>query len=150
MRASTSAKEVFARALKGAHRFEGRSSPKTWLFSIAIRVAMDDLRKKKKIGLLGMRLKDIPMLPVPSPEELYFQREDLRSVYFGMMKLKRAYRDVLFLRVMEDFSVSETADILNWTATRVNVTLHRAIKKLRLHYGRIEGGEVHATGRRPD
>ncbi|QJD82144.1 RNA polymerase sigma factor [Cohnella herbarum] len=139
--------DVFAKAMKGLHRFEGRSSPKTWLFSIALRVAMDDQRKRKRIGLLGHRLRREQTVSVPTPEEIHFHREDLQSVYVCLMKLKRTYRDVLLLRVMEDFSANETAEILNWTATRVNVTLHRAIKKLRIQYESLEGGGKLATGR---
>jgi len=36
--------ETFLRALKSLHRFEGRSSARTWLLSIARRTVADDLR----------------------------------------------------------------------------------------------------------
>ncbi|GAA2830127.1 sigma-70 family RNA polymerase sigma factor [Kribbella solani] len=38
--------ETFLRALKSLHRFEGRSSARTWLLSIARRTVADDLRRK--------------------------------------------------------------------------------------------------------
>ncbi|WP_020385052.1 sigma-70 family RNA polymerase sigma factor [Kribbella catacumbae] len=38
--------ETFLRALKGLHRFEGRSSARTWLLSIARHTVADDLRRK--------------------------------------------------------------------------------------------------------
>ncbi len=38
--------ETFLRALKSLHRFEGRSSARTWLLSIARRTVADDLRHK--------------------------------------------------------------------------------------------------------
>lgn len=37
--------EVFLRALAGLHRFEGRSSARTWLLSIARRTVVDSLRR---------------------------------------------------------------------------------------------------------
>lgn len=38
--------ETFLRALQSLHRFEGRSSARTWLLSIARRTVADDLRRK--------------------------------------------------------------------------------------------------------
>ncbi|NIK58202.1 sigma-70 family RNA polymerase sigma factor [Kribbella shirazensis] len=38
--------ETFLRALKSLHRFEGRSSARAWLLSIARRTVADDLRRK--------------------------------------------------------------------------------------------------------
>jgi RNA polymerase sigma-70 factor (ECF subfamily) len=38
--------ETFLRALMSLHRFEGRSSARTWLLSIARRTVADDLRRK--------------------------------------------------------------------------------------------------------
>ena len=39
--------EVYVRVLKSYERFEGKSSEKTWLFSIAKNVAIDYFRKKQ-------------------------------------------------------------------------------------------------------
>ena len=39
--------EVYIRVFKSYHRFEGKSSEKTWLFSIARNVAIDFFRKQK-------------------------------------------------------------------------------------------------------
>ena len=38
--------ETFLRALQSLHRFEGRSSARTWLLSIARRTVADDLRRR--------------------------------------------------------------------------------------------------------
>jgi RNA polymerase sigma-70 factor (ECF subfamily) len=38
--------ETFLRALRSLHRFEGRSSARTWLLAIARRTVADDLRRK--------------------------------------------------------------------------------------------------------
>jgi RNA polymerase sigma-70 factor, ECF subfamily len=42
--------ECFMKALKGIHKFEGKSDPKTWLVSIARRVAIDHHRGKRKLN----------------------------------------------------------------------------------------------------
>jgi RNA polymerase sigma-70 factor (ECF subfamily) len=45
--------------------------------------------------------------------------------------LKRDYKEVIILRKIQGMSVSETAEILKWTESKVTITLHRAVTKLR-------------------
>jgi RNA polymerase sigma-70 factor (ECF subfamily) len=60
--------ETFLRALPALARFEGRSSLRTWLLSIARRVCADHLRTKQRRGLvlvgqdtdLGELVRDVP------------------------------------------------------------------------------------------
>jgi RNA polymerase sigma-70 factor (ECF subfamily) len=60
--------ETYLRALPALARFEGRSSLRTWLLSIARRVCADHLRSKKRRGLvlvgpdtdLGELVRDVP------------------------------------------------------------------------------------------
>jgi RNA polymerase sigma-70 factor, ECF subfamily len=131
--------DVFIKALKGLPNFEGKAGPKTWLFAIARNVAIDYERKKKITGLLSIRLmkdrKDGQAL-----DESFLLREDLEKVYRIVRKLKRSFKEVLFYRIFEDFSIAETAEILGWTTSKVNVTLHRAIKIVREKYLQNEGG----------
>jgi len=133
--------EVFLKALRGIDRYEGRASPRTWLFSIARHVAIDHERKETVRRLLFSRLaKDAPEPSRTEVDELFLQREDLRTAYRLIRKLKRSYRDVLLLRVLHEFTVEETAELLKWSKSRVNVTLHRALRKLRELYAKHEGG----------
>jgi RNA polymerase sigma-70 factor, ECF subfamily len=124
--------DVFIKALKGLPNFEGRAGPKTWLFAIARNVAIDFERKKKISRLLSIRLmKEWKYDPT---QDEFSLREDLENVYRIVRKLKRNFKEVIFYRIFEDFYVAETAEILGWTTTRVNVTLHRAIKIVREKY----------------
>ncbi len=140
-RAEDLVQDVFVRALKGSRKFQGRSNPKTWLISIARRVAIDDYRKRRRSRLLPLRLLGERKAPQSTPEELAIHRQDVADMYRTVMKLKRTYRDVLFLRVMQQLSAAETAEVLGWTTAQVDVTLHRAIRKARSIYGELEGGE---------
>lgn len=45
--------------------------------------------------------------------------------------MKQSYREVIVFRALMDMSVKDTADALGWTAVRVNVTYHRALKLIR-------------------
>ncbi len=136
--------DVFVKALQGSRDFHGRSSPKTWLFSIARRVAIDEQRKRRRSLLLPSRLIGERKVSVATPEEMAIHRQDVADVYRAIMKLKRSYRDVLLLRIMQQLSAAETAEVLGWTSARVDVTLHRAIRKARGIHGALEGGEDYA------
>ena len=47
--------EVFIRAIKGFDTFQKKSSPKTWLFSIARHVGIDEIRKRKRLRMKQMK-----------------------------------------------------------------------------------------------
>ncbi|WP_078556049.1 RNA polymerase sigma factor [Bacillus alkalicellulosilyticus] len=58
--------EVFIRLVDSIHKFKGRSSLKTWIFSIARNVAIDYVRKQKKQLFLKALKKYKPTFSVPS------------------------------------------------------------------------------------
>lgn len=122
--------EVFIKALKGAQKFKGLSTPKTWLFTIARNIASDYYRKKGHLKLMPYDVLENSPCEDAFDAKLEFD-EDMHEIYTALKKLKKSYRDVVILRGIRDLSPSETAEILNWNETRVNVTLHRALKALR-------------------
>lgn len=67
--------------------------------------------------------------------------EQLQEVYQTMNQLKRTYREVLILSLIEGVSTEETAEILGWSEAKVSTTLHRAVKELQKRM-RNRGKEV--------
>lgn len=124
--------EVFIRALNSVDSYEGKANPKTWLYSIARNLAIDELRKKKrnKWSITSFSQKDHEAATLETPESLYFLNEGSRELLTTIQKLKSNYRDVLVLRGINGIDVKETATILNWTENKVRITYHRACKKL--------------------
>jgi RNA polymerase sigma factor (sigma-70 family) len=123
--------EVFYRAIKGIDSFQENSSPKTWLFGIARNVGLDEIRKKKRSKirktLAGRELED---RKEKSPENILQFNEQNKILYEAIHSLKRNYRDVIILRGIKEFTVPETANILNWNENKVRITYHRALKAL--------------------
>lgn len=80
--------EVYIRVLNSYHTFEGRSSEKTWLLSIARHVAIDWFRKQQTIRqrILGtfdwdtQDVRDQQLLP----DELAVQHENVREIYAAL------------------------------------------------------------------
>lgn len=123
--------EVFIKALKGIKNFKGDSTPKTWLFSIARNTAIDYHRKQQPYKYAPPETLDTLPYDGMTADEKIGLDEDLKRIYIAMGGLRKNYRDVLLLRGVKELTPLETAQVLNWTESKVNSTLHRAIKALK-------------------
>ncbi|WP_243386472.1 RNA polymerase sigma factor SigX [Bacillus kexueae] len=134
--------EVYIKVLKSYDRFEGRSSEKTWLFSIARHVAIDYFRKQKTIRQRILDKFDFDKGTIvdhsPLPEEVSIKREEIQWLYKALDACNVNQRSVIILRYLKDMSIQETAAILGWTESKVKTTAHRAIKLLRNEMERIK------------
>ncbi len=127
--------EVYIKVLKSYERFEGKSSEKTWLFSIARHVAIDHFRKQKgwKQRLIDtfdwntQQVKDHQ----PIPEEIALQNDEIKYMFECLDQITVDQRAVILLRYMQSLSITETAEALDWTESKVKTTQHRALKNLK-------------------
>ncbi|MFE8702630.1 RNA polymerase sigma factor SigX [Cytobacillus sp. FJAT-54145] len=127
--------EVYIRVLKSYKQFEGKSSEKTWLFSIARNVAIDSFRKQKgwkqrimeKFDWSTQQVKD----EHPIPEEIALQKEEISFIYKCLDHCTVDQRMVIIMRYIQELSISETAEALGWTESKVKTTQHRALKVLK-------------------
>lgn len=127
--------EVFIRAIKGFDNFQKKSSPKTWLFSIARNVGIDEIRKRKHLRMKQMIRFWEEQTDKETPEKILQLNENNRVLYQAIQSLKANYREVVILRGIKELSVSETASILNWNENKVRITYHRALKTLQKSKG---------------
>ncbi|TRM12602.1 RNA polymerase sigma factor SigX [Lentibacillus cibarius] len=129
--------EVYIKVMNSYDSFKGESSPKTWLFSIARHITIDyfrkQKRKRKRISQLfdwsekGELIHD----QHPLPEEIAVQNEMIQTVYRYLNKCTPDQRSVLILRYIQSFSIQETAEVLNFSISKVKTTQHRGLKQLR-------------------
>jgi len=126
--------EVYVRVLKAYAGFEGKSSEKTWLFSIAKNVAIDHFRKKNVRQKYNFDKFDWEQSELPStgstPEEIAALNEEMRQLLRVLDTCTGDQKMVIVLRYFQDLSIAETADTLGWTEGKVKTTQHRAIKAL--------------------
>jgi RNA polymerase sigma-70 factor (ECF subfamily) len=118
--------EVFVTAWRKWDDFEGRSSARTWLLGIAIRVASDTRRKQRPTEEVS------PTLPMagPGPESATATKEVGQRVEQLLAKLDPERREVLLLVDVEGYSVPEVA-----TATGVNLnTLYTRLRSARQQF----------------
>ncbi|MEK3933735.1 sigma-70 family RNA polymerase sigma factor [Sporosarcina sp. FSL W7-1349] len=123
--------ETFIKAYRNHEHFEYKSSVKTWLFSIARNVTNDYFRKKHPLRhYFGLTMEEKDYKPIPEQiVEMNFQNEQL---YKAIQQLKPSYRHVIILRKLKEFSTEETALVLNWSESKVKMTLKRALEKLKI------------------
>jgi RNA polymerase sigma-70 factor (ECF subfamily) len=143
--------EALVRAWKGIDRFEGRSSIRSWLYSIATNTAIDiaSHRSRRELAVdmgtpvgpgaaLGPALTDLPWLEPypdqwltlssqPSPEARYEHRESIELAFtVALQHLPPLPRAALLLREVAGFSAAETASLLGTSVASVTSALQRA------------------------
>ena len=134
--------ETFVKAFQKHGTFQHKSNIKTWLFSIAQNTTKDYFRKKNPLRHY-FNLTSAERDPVPLPHQLMELKEQEMALYHSLGNLKPAYRQVVILRMLKEFSTKETAEILGWSESKVKSTLARALKQLKAEL--IEGGFDYET-----
>ncbi|MGO3328662.1 sigma-70 family RNA polymerase sigma factor [Gordonia sp. (in: high G+C Gram-positive bacteria)] len=154
--------EVYLRAWKAFHSFEGRSSVRTWMYRIATNTCLTALEGRSRRPLptgLGtdasdprvpvvadeerLWLQPLPDVAVADPSDAVVARENVGlAMIAAMQDMPPRQRAVLILRDVLAFSASETADLLDMSVAGVNSALARARRTM--------GDGTRRDGRRAD
>ncbi|MEH7107484.1 RNA polymerase sigma factor [Bacillus sp. JJ1764] len=122
--------EVFIRVLNNLSNFN-TGSLKTWIFSIAKHIAIDHYRRKKFSSIFKEGFFKQLVSSDKEPKDLIVQNEMKKLLHVAISKLKPDFRAVVILRGINEFSIKETAEILNCSESKVKVDYHRALKILK-------------------
>ena len=146
--------EVSLRAWRALDRFEGRSSLKSWLYTIATNTCLNQIeRRPKRVlpvdyapaadphgGPGAPVVESVWVEPYPDeliavedelagPEARYEQRESMELAFIAALQLLPAnQRAALILREVLGFSAQEVADALDTSVASINSALQRARK----------------------
>lgn len=104
------AQEVWLVVHRQLSRFEGRSSYRTWLFSIALNTARNQRRWRRRHGQPTALPDDLPD-PQPGPERLHAGREGLDLVQEFLATLDEARRVLFISQLLEGLSAEESAQL---------------------------------------
>jgi RNA polymerase sigma-70 factor, ECF subfamily len=144
--------ETLLRAWRGLARFEGRSSFRSWLYTIATNACLNQIaRRPKRVlpvdygpatdphdGPGEPIVESVWIEPYPdeqlgvedgfaAPEARYEQREGVELAFIAALQhLPATQRAVLILREVLGFSAREVAESLDTTVASVNSALQRA------------------------
>jgi RNA polymerase sigma-70 factor, ECF subfamily len=146
--------EALLRAWRGLPRFEGRSSVRSWLYTISTNVCLRAIERRPKLVLpidygpaadphegpgapliesvwvepypdRGLSLDDV----LAGPDARYEQRESIELAFIAALQhLPARQRAVLILREVLGFSAREVAEALDTTPGSIDSALQRAHK----------------------
>ena len=150
--------ETWMAVLEGIHRFEGRSSIKTWLFQILSNRAKtrgkresryvsfseatpgsdqdDDLAlEPERFHTSGTLTGQWDLPPTTwdehTPERLLLSKEGMAQVEHAIQSLPANQREVMILRDIEGMDSEDICKLLHITQSNERVLLHRARTKVR-------------------
>jgi RNA polymerase sigma-70 factor, ECF subfamily len=146
--------EVLLRAWRSRDSFQGRSSPRTWLYRVATNACLDTLRRDARRAVpapsgapagSGPSIATMPwMQPYPDalldeiaadqpgPEAVAVRRETISLAFLATIQLlPPRQRAVLILREVLSFPAAEVAELLGMRVPAVNSALQRARATLR-------------------
>ncbi|HEX2087306.1 MAG TPA: sigma-70 family RNA polymerase sigma factor [Solirubrobacteraceae bacterium] len=146
--------DALLRAWKGLPRFEGRSSLRSWLYTIATNTCLNEIAKRPKrilpldygpatdphTGPGEPLIESVWVEPYPDealslgdglagPDARYELRESVELAFVvALQHLPASQRAVLILREVLGFSAAEVAEMLDTSVASVNSALQRARK----------------------
>jgi len=128
--------EVFVRAMRALPSYRAKGRPFiAWLFRIVHNQAVNYLKKRA-------RRREVPLLETVAasddPEEAALRQVMLSEVSQAMQGLTDLQREVLTLRFGADFSIKETAKVMNRNVEAVKFLQHSALRALRRLLGEQE------------
>ncbi len=117
--------QTFAAAIGNVGRFQGSAEKlRSWVFTIAYRAAMDNLRGRKRI----VPLDEIEIEAPAEPVDLETPRAELKAAFES---LAPGDQQILTLKFQDGFENAEIAKILAITPNHAGVLLFRAKQNLR-------------------
>lgn len=120
--------EAFIKAYEKLNSFEGRASFKSWLFQIAVNTARNKLRESKRDTV---DIDDVQLAVRAEAETTLVHSAVADILNMEVEKLPFKQKTALVLRVYEDLSFNEIADIMQCPYDTAKANYRHALLKLR-------------------
>ncbi len=131
---------TFLKAFQSLPNFEGRSTPLTWLYRIAVNEALMLIRRRRpQVEIAEESQDESDGLPAPVqltdwcclPESDFLSAEARQALDAAILALPEKLRATFVLRDIEGLSIHDTSDALGLSKTAVKTRLFRARFRLR-------------------
>jgi RNA polymerase sigma factor (sigma-70 family) len=130
---------VYVKLLEGRSSYEGRSSFKTWLFTVIRNAARDSERKRWWSRLLRLEFESLAELAgaTHADHQAGGAEDELAMIRAALEKLPQRQRQVAHLVFYEDLTVNDAAEVMGVTVgtarqhyARAKQTLRNSLKPL--------------------
>jgi len=131
------AQEVFLRVFKAAKDYKPQAIFKTWLFTIATNLCLNEIRANKGspkiVDLSGLHEKEYPVTAPEafSPQKAAENAELSAAVRRAIQNLPENQRIAILLRQYNDFSYKEISKIMGISLSAVESLIQRARQSLK-------------------
>lgn len=120
--------ESFIKAYERLNSFEARATFKSWLFQIAINTAKNKLRERRKDM---SDIDDVPLAVAAIAETTLVHGAVAELIQKHVDQLPSKQKTALVLRIYEDMSFKEIADIMDCPYDTAKANYRHALLKLR-------------------
>lgn len=120
--------DVFLRFYRNMHQYKGEAALKTYLTRITMNLALNQLKKRKNES---WKNAEIPVTMTDKTENPYKSFDNKALINKALEILPKEFKPVITLRLIEGYSVKETAEILEIPQGTVLSRLARGQQKLR-------------------
>jgi RNA polymerase sigma-70 factor (ECF subfamily) len=107
------------------HRFEGRSSFKTWIYQIAHNQSLNRLRKKK-LTLVAMDEADF--IAEEQVESVSFEYNEKIDLWLANLSVEE--RSIVVFRIVSGLKFNEISEIVDQNLSTVKMRYKRALEKI--------------------
>ena len=138
------AQETFVRAYRGLGGLREETKLSTWLFAIAKNCAREQLRSRRR-NEGNVELDAEPAFELrdhgQTPSGALLDKELSSVIQRALQKLDEDKRTVFTLKVLQQRSYEEIAEITGFSVGKLKTDLHRARAEMRKRIGPYLGGE---------
>lgn len=129
---------VFIKIYINLNNYDDSLSFNAWAYRITHNEVIDFARKenrKKDKGYIDIEDDVFTLIRNSSDfmEDLY-QREDAEKIKRVLEKMSSKYREIIYLRFIEQYSYRDISDILQKSESNVTSMIHRAKKEFKTYY----------------
>jgi RNA polymerase sigma-70 factor, ECF subfamily len=121
--------QVFVRAFKGLAAFRGAATVRSWLYRIAINSALSWIRDHRRET--PSEISDDALTEQPSAPGRIASDQESVALRAAIALLPPKQKLVLELRVFDDLSFKEVAELADCSENTAKVSFHYAVKRLR-------------------
>lgn len=137
--------ESFIKAFQKIESFEGRSSFKSWLYQIALNTARNRYREKMfgqaDRAFEMVNVEDVPLGVDPGAETGLLRADVRKRIRAEVDRLPERQRMALSLRIFEDLSFKEIAQIMDCPYDTAKANYRHALLKLKERIDEMSGTE---------